>query len=264
MPKSIDTAQLQRFWQGFKARLLPPGGAAGQVLAKTGSGDYAVKWQTPEGSGESGSSGGSSDGTEILWELEEGRDYIIGDEQVIHLDFSETHPEFLGQPIFFRESSPLFEHMDELARVLFNLTLDMSPPDPDNGIYIHIQQYDLELPLQTAAFDFALRVNGNDMHIPTMPMSSRVQTMYAQMQTAEPYPLLGYLGTTLAYWALASDFSTYPDLPDIFNNALVVGMSGQLLPLTSFSDSLGTLGDSILSITGPRMISRTTKSFEEG
>jgi len=262
MPKNLTPDNLQRLFLGLKARLLPSGGTAGQVLTKTGSGDYAVKWQTPESSGESGEPSGSSDGTEILWELEEGRDYIIGDEQVIHLDFSETHPEFLGQPIFFRESSPLFEHMDELARVLFNLTLDMSPPDPDNGIYIHIQQYDLELPLQTAAFDFALRVNGNDMHIPTMPMSSRVQTMYTQLQTQEPYPVLGYLGTTLAYWSLASDFETYPDLPDIFNNALVVGMSGQLLPLTSFSDSLGTLGDSVLSITDPRMISRTVRAAE--
>ena len=42
-------------------RLLPPGGSAGQVLAKTSASDYATAWTTPAAGG-GGSTGRSIDG----------------------------------------------------------------------------------------------------------------------------------------------------------------------------------------------------------
>ena len=45
MAKLLDTTGLSHFWDAFKARLLPSGGNAGQVLSKSSSSDYSVGWK---------------------------------------------------------------------------------------------------------------------------------------------------------------------------------------------------------------------------
>ena len=51
MAKYLDTTGLQHLWDAFKSRLLPSGGTAGQVLAKSSGTDYDVGWVTPSGGG---------------------------------------------------------------------------------------------------------------------------------------------------------------------------------------------------------------------
>lgn len=46
MAKYLDLTGLIRFWNSFKARLLPSGGSSGQVLAKASGTDYDVEWIT--------------------------------------------------------------------------------------------------------------------------------------------------------------------------------------------------------------------------
>lgn len=44
MAKYLDLTGLTRFWNSFKARLLPSGGSSGQVLVKASGTDYDVEW----------------------------------------------------------------------------------------------------------------------------------------------------------------------------------------------------------------------------
>lgn len=51
MAKLLDDNGLLYFWGKFKSRLLPSGGSAGQVLAKSSATDYDVAWVNQSGGG---------------------------------------------------------------------------------------------------------------------------------------------------------------------------------------------------------------------
>lgn len=59
MGKYLDYNGLSYFWGKVKSRLVPAGGASGQVLAKSSGTDYALSWITPSGGGGSSSPTGA-------------------------------------------------------------------------------------------------------------------------------------------------------------------------------------------------------------